>query len=113
MAEHRRLPVRAVWQEAAQAGAFGAVVGGMAALPAVYDNTRNGNCSREEAVHQVLRSGAHTAVAAGVGAAAASLAGTNGLVRLAAMLVAGGATLHLLTHRSEPAAPAANSTRET
>lgn len=89
-----------------RAGTFGALIGGMAALPSAYESATKGACSKEDAVHKVMMSGARTAVAAGVGAAAASLAGGNSLLRLTVMLAAGGATLHMLSKSDRPAEPA-------
>lgn len=87
---------QALVTEAIRLGALGAVVGSVSALPAAYDRARSGVIPQDQAVREVVRAGARAAIATGVGAVAASLAGTNGLVRLAAMLVAGGLTLHAL-----------------
>lgn len=89
-------------------GAVGALVGGMTALPAAYDATRSGSATLEQATHRVLRAGAQAAVATSVGALAASIVGHNQFLRLTAMLLAGGATLHALSSRSTtpPDAPA-------
>ncbi len=95
----------AVVSQAIRLGAVGAVVGSVSALPAAYDGARSGAIPPEQAVRQVIRAGSHAALATGVGVVAASLAGSNGLVRLAAMLVAGGLTLHALAP-DRPDAPA-------
>jgi hypothetical protein len=82
--------------EAIRLGALGAVVGSVSALPGAYEGARSGATSPEAAVRSVLRAGSRAALATGAGAVAASLAGNNGLLRLTAMLVAGGLTLHAL-----------------
>ncbi len=82
--------------EAFRLGALGAVVGTVSALPAALDRARAGTVGRDEAVREVIRAGARAALATGVGAVAASLAGSHPLVRVAAMVVAGGLTLHAL-----------------
>lgn len=107
MSDHSDSPTtETLLHDATRAAAFGAVVGGMAALPAVYDGLRTGSVSREDAAHRVLRAGAHVAVATGVGTAAAALVGHNRMLRLAALLLAGGATLHALAGPAAAARPA-------
>lgn len=99
--------------EAIRLGALGAVVGSVAALPGAYEGARSGATSPETAVRTVIRAGSRAALATGAGAVAASLAGNNGLLRLTAMLVAGGLTLHAIGPEQPGAAGKSADTADT
>ncbi len=88
--------------EAVRGGALGAMVGSMISLPAAYAGARNGTCTTEQAIGRVLRDGGKTAVAAAIGTAAASFAGSNTLLRTTVMLIAGATALHMLSQTSGP-----------